>query len=86
MGGCGRGVVAAESEELLVIISLINFSKSNIHINCFAGVGNKIAVFVRNKAFPRCGETFFVNDSCEFDKHARKKTLPLNNMLLTPKT
>ena len=55
-------------------------------INCFAGVGNYIAVFVRNKAFPRCGKTFFVNNSCEFDEHARKKTFPLNNVLLTPKT
>ena len=35
--------------------------------NCFAGIGNYIAVFVRNKAFPRCGKTFFVNNSCEFD-------------------
>ena len=54
-------------------------------INCFAGVGYYIAVFVRNKAFPRCGKTFFVNNSCEFDEHARKKTFPLNNVLLLQK-
>ena len=44
-------------------------------INCFVGVGNYIAVFVKNEAFPRCGKTFFVNNSCEFDEYARKKQL-----------
>ena len=55
-------------------------------VKCFVGVGNYIAVFVRNKAFPCCGKTFFANNSCEFDEHARKKTFLLNNVLLTPKT
>ena len=58
---------------------------NNMVFMCFTGVGIYITVFVRNKAFPRCGKTFFVNNSCEFDEHACKKTFPLNNVLLTPK-
>ena len=42
-------------------------------INCFAGVGNYIAVFVRNKAFPLCGKTFFVTTPANLTSmHAKK--------------
>ena len=40
---------------------------------------------VRNKAFPRCRQMFFVNSSCELDEHVYKTKFPLNNVLLTPK-
>ena len=56
-------------------------------VNCFMGVGNYdyIVVFVRNKAFPRCGKTFFVNISCEFDEHAYKKNFSSEQCVIDSK-
>ena len=82
------GTVHVFYQTLLVYSSVTCWrvkSAPKLYFNCFAGVGNHIAVFVRNKAFLRCRKTFFVNNSWEFDKHTRKFFSPLNNVFLTPK-